>query len=134
MPNGGNVIILFFGIEWRQHENLEKNSLMDLQCDLNPYANSNGFFICTNYPIIWEDLSEQSSLSLEKNWGSYKYIVLEIESIIDLIVWMVLYKFPHIWIYWGLLTALFFLYSDDRWCFIEADHLVLFMECNLFDE
>ena len=61
LPNGVNVFMLFFRIELRQSPNLHNHSLLDVQCALNPYSNSNGFFIGNNAPIIWEDLNEQSS-------------------------------------------------------------------------
>ena len=113
-PNGGNLFILFFYIEWRQPSNLEKQPLMDIQFYLNPYVNSNGFFICTNSPIIWEDLIEQYSLSLEQYWRSYKYIVLEIKSIRKSILWVVLSTFPT-YKFTGVYSYLFyFIYSDDR--------------------
>ena len=38
-PNGGNIFLLLFGLEWSQPYNLDKRSLMDVQFDLNPYAN-----------------------------------------------------------------------------------------------
>ena len=56
LPNGGNVFILFFGIEWRQPSNSEKRSLIDVQCDLYPYESSNGFSsaqILQQYENIW---------------------------------------------------------------------------------
>ena len=43
LPNGGNVFILFFGIEWRQPSNSEKRSLIYVQCDLYLYKIPNGF-------------------------------------------------------------------------------------------
>ena len=33
LPNGGNVFILFFIIEWRKHTNLEKRSFIYVKCD-----------------------------------------------------------------------------------------------------
>ena len=54
------------------------------------------FFICTNSPIIWEDLSEQSPLYLEQYLGYYKSVVLEINSIRDSTLWMVLSTFSHL--------------------------------------
>ena len=72
LPNDGNVLILFFDLEWRQPPNLDKRSVMNVHCDLNTYTNSNDFFICTKFLIIQEYLSEQYLLYFEQYWGSYK--------------------------------------------------------------
>ena len=61
---------MFLGIEWRQPSNLGKPSLMDMQCDLNSYKNSDGFFICKI--LGWyESIEENSIHSLWNNIGSH---------------------------------------------------------------
>ena len=35
LPNCGNIFLWFFCLDWRQSYSSEKNSLMDVQCELN---------------------------------------------------------------------------------------------------
>ena len=51
-PNGGNVFILLFNLKLIQPSNLYNRSLRYVHWYLNPYANSNGFFIGTNSSIV----------------------------------------------------------------------------------
>ena len=133
LPSGGNVLYLFFCLELIQPSNFDHRWLMDLYWYLNPCKKKCGSFIGTNSLIIWEYFSEQYLSSLEKYWGSYKSILLLINSIRDSILLMVLSTFSHIYIDSGLLIDIFFA-SNDQLCFIEAEGPVLFLGCTWFDQ
>ena len=74
IPNGENVFLWIFDIDWRQPSNLEKHSIMDVQCDVNPYSSWNCFFICKSFPIIWEHWSEHYSYYLKIYGGHISHI------------------------------------------------------------
>ena len=121
---------LIFLIDQRQPHNLEKRSLTDMQCDLNPQPFYNGLFNCNNCLIKWEYWSEQSSSSFEKYCESYNPFFFELKSIRHSIFWIILSTLSHIYTDWDLTIAQvedvflvvtfsvwFFLYWGTRWCF-----------------